>query len=112
MFIVALTGGIATGKTSVTKVFKEHGIPVVDADQIARDGKCNTEKKKKNVVNFFHFLRLLLSINYFLYAMLPHCVNCRYKYFIVSLQCTYNSQGNRHYLAVLLSVARFWFDEI
>lgn len=38
MFIVALTGGIATGKTSVTKVFKEHGIPVVDADQIAREG--------------------------------------------------------------------------
>lgn len=39
MFIVALTGGIATGKTSVTKVFKEHGIPVVDADQIAREGE-------------------------------------------------------------------------
>lgn len=39
MFIVALTGGIATGKTSVTKVFKEHGIPVVDADQIAREGR-------------------------------------------------------------------------
>lgn len=38
MFIVALTGGIATGKTSVTKVFKEYGIPVVDADQIAREG--------------------------------------------------------------------------
>ncbi|KAJ6632869.1 Dephospho-CoA kinase domain-containing protein [Pseudolycoriella hygida] len=37
MFIVALTGGIATGKTSVTKVFKENGIPVVDADQIARE---------------------------------------------------------------------------
>ncbi|KAG4076425.1 hypothetical protein HA402_005868 [Bradysia odoriphaga] len=37
MFIVALTGGISTGKTSVSKVFKENGIPVVDADQIARE---------------------------------------------------------------------------
>lgn len=44
MFIVALTGGIATGKTTVTKVFKEHGIPIVDADQIARDGKFTRKK--------------------------------------------------------------------
>ncbi|XP_076249806.1 dephospho-CoA kinase [Calliopsis andreniformis] len=36
MFIVGLTGGIATGKSSVAAVFREHGIPVIDADQIAR----------------------------------------------------------------------------
>lgn len=39
MFIVAITGGIATGKSSVAKVFKENGIPVVDADLIARQSK-------------------------------------------------------------------------
>ena len=36
MFIVGLTGGIATGKSSVAAIFREHGIPVIDADQVAR----------------------------------------------------------------------------
>ncbi|CAD6228437.1 GSCOCG00012040001-RA-CDS [Cotesia congregata] len=36
MFIVGLTGGIATGKSSVCEIFREHGIPVVDADVAAR----------------------------------------------------------------------------
>ncbi|XKL67842.1 hypothetical protein PGB90_003333 [Kerria lacca] len=36
MFIVGLTGGIATGKSTVSDIFKEHGIPVIDADVIAR----------------------------------------------------------------------------
>ncbi|CAD6991461.1 dephospho-CoA kinase domain-containing protein [Ceratitis capitata] len=37
MFIVAITGGIATGKSTVSQVFLDHGIPVVDADKIARE---------------------------------------------------------------------------
>ncbi|XP_067005516.2 dephospho-CoA kinase domain-containing protein [Anabrus simplex] len=36
MFIVGLTGGIATGKSTVAEIFREHGIPVIDADVIAR----------------------------------------------------------------------------
>lgn len=39
MFIVAVTGGIATGKSTVTKVFERQGIPVIDADKIARESK-------------------------------------------------------------------------
>ncbi len=35
--ILGLTGGIATGKSTVVKVFKELGFPVVDADVIARE---------------------------------------------------------------------------
>lgn len=35
--VVALTGGIAAGKTTVTDVFTDAGIAVVDADQVARD---------------------------------------------------------------------------
>ena len=38
MFIVGLTGGIATGKSTVSKIFKELGCQVIDADQIAREG--------------------------------------------------------------------------
>lgn len=36
MYIVGLTGGIATGKGTVCEVFREHGIPVLDADVAAR----------------------------------------------------------------------------
>ena len=36
MLILGLTGGIATGKTSASEYFKAQGIPVVDADQLAR----------------------------------------------------------------------------
>ncbi len=36
MFVVALTGGIATGKSTVARYFSELGVSVIDADQIAR----------------------------------------------------------------------------
>ncbi|KAG6796703.1 dephospho-CoA kinase [Apis cerana] len=36
LLVSGLTGGIATGKSSVAAVFQEFGIPVIDADQIAR----------------------------------------------------------------------------
>ncbi|XP_010510768.2 PREDICTED: dephospho-CoA kinase [Camelina sativa] len=37
MRIVGLTGGIASGKSTVSNLFKASGIPVVDADVVARD---------------------------------------------------------------------------
>ncbi|KAL6506138.1 hypothetical protein OROGR_024319 [Orobanche gracilis] len=37
MRIVGLTGGIGTGKSTVSNLFKAHGIPVVDADIVARN---------------------------------------------------------------------------
>jgi len=37
VFTVALTGGIASGKTAVSNVFAKLGVPVIDADQIARE---------------------------------------------------------------------------
>ncbi len=36
MITFGLTGGIASGKSTVTKVFRQHDIPIVDADVIAR----------------------------------------------------------------------------
>jgi dephospho-CoA kinase len=36
-FRVALTGGIASGKTAVATAFAGLGVPVIDTDQIARD---------------------------------------------------------------------------
>ncbi len=36
MITFGLTGGIACGKSTVTKTFRRHGIPMVDADLISR----------------------------------------------------------------------------
>lgn len=37
MLIIGLTGGIGSGKTSVAKLFADKGIPIIDADLIARN---------------------------------------------------------------------------
>lgn len=37
MRVVGLTGGICSGKSTVSRIFREEGIPVVDADRIARE---------------------------------------------------------------------------
>ena len=36
-FLVALTGGIASGKSAAAQLFEDLGVPVIDADQVARD---------------------------------------------------------------------------
>lgn len=37
MVKIGLTGGIGTGKSTVSKLFKNYGIPIIDADIISRD---------------------------------------------------------------------------
>ncbi len=37
MKIIGLTGGIGSGKTSVADLLRSHGLPVIDAAQLARD---------------------------------------------------------------------------
>ena len=36
MFIVVMTGGIASGKTSASDIFASHGVPILDTDLSAR----------------------------------------------------------------------------
>lgn len=45
--IIGLTGGIATGKSTVSKMFKDLGITVIDADNLIHD-----IYKEQNTINF------------------------------------------------------------
>ena len=36
-FVVVLTGGIASGKTAISQLFVQRGVPVIDTDQIAHE---------------------------------------------------------------------------
>lgn len=48
MITVGLTGGIASGKTTVSSMFKELGIPVICADELAHDAvKAGSQALRK-----------------------------------------------------------------
>ena len=49
-YAVALTGGIATGKSSVAKMFESDGFTVIDADRIAHE---ILEEQKGKIVDMF-----------------------------------------------------------
>lgn len=51
--VIGLTGGIATGKSTVSEMFKQQSIPVIDADHIAKDVcEINEPAYNKIVENF------------------------------------------------------------
>ena len=52
-FVLGITGGIATGKSSVVQHFIDLGFPVVDADIIARHLLDQNEQAYNEVVNVF-----------------------------------------------------------
>lgn len=51
--VIGLTGGIATGKSSVALFFTERGIPVIDADQLARDAVLPGSPALDQIVSLF-----------------------------------------------------------
>tara|TARA_B100000212_G_scaffold270545_1_gene209940 strand:+ start:57 stop:644 length:588 start_codon:yes stop_codon:yes gene_type:complete len=53
MFIVGLTGGIASGKTTATNFFKEKGISIIDADEISRELQQSGSKAYEEIVTKF-----------------------------------------------------------
>lgn len=53
MIILGLTGGIATGKSTVSKFFVDAGIPVIDCDLIARELLNKGTETYKKVIEFF-----------------------------------------------------------
>lgn len=53
MLVVGLTGGIATGKSTVAILFTKLGVPVIDADAIARDLTKPNSPAFDAIVNHF-----------------------------------------------------------
>ncbi|MDH5592073.1 MAG: dephospho-CoA kinase, partial [Gammaproteobacteria bacterium] len=53
MFKVGLTGGIASGKSTVCQLFSQYGIPVIDADSIARQLVDPGQDSLKEIVQTF-----------------------------------------------------------
>jgi dephospho-CoA kinase len=51
--IIGLTGGIASGKSTVSNMFKDLGIPVVDADVIAKETVQKGRPAYKEIVRVF-----------------------------------------------------------
>ncbi len=49
MIIVALTGGIGSGKTTVANMFKNLGVPVYDSDKEAKNLMMSSKKLRKDI---------------------------------------------------------------
>ncbi|MCW9028169.1 MAG: dephospho-CoA kinase [Kangiella sp.] len=52
---VALTGGIASGKTAISDMFAELGVPIIDADIIAREVVAKGTEVLKTIVEHFGY---------------------------------------------------------
>ena len=65
MFIIGLTGGIGSGKSEVSRLFSELGVPVVDVDIISRALTAKGQVTLKTIVNQFgkHVLNQDGSLN-------------------------------------------------
>ena len=53
MLIIGLTGGIGSGKSTVAGYFAQHGIPVIDADQLARELVAPGSPALKEIIAVF-----------------------------------------------------------
>lgn len=53
MIIIGITGGIATGKSTVTKILRDKGHPVICADTIAHQLLEKTKRTAKHVLTQF-----------------------------------------------------------
>jgi dephospho-CoA kinase len=53
MILVGLTGGVATGKSTVAKMFKRRGAVVIDADELAREVVKPDKPAWRQIVKMF-----------------------------------------------------------
>jgi dephospho-CoA kinase len=53
MKVIGLTGGIASGKSTISNLLKDMGIPVIDGDKIARDVLINNPLLLDRIASVF-----------------------------------------------------------
>lgn len=53
MLVVGLTGGIGSGKSTVARIFAEHGVPIIDADVVAREVTTPEKPAFASIVQHF-----------------------------------------------------------
>ena len=51
--VIGLTGGIGSGKTTITTILEKQNIPIIDTDLISRDVVKPSTEGLKQVVNYF-----------------------------------------------------------
>lgn len=60
-YVIGLTGGMGSGKTTVAELFAKHGIPIIDADVIARKVTQPGQPAFHDIIH--HFKQSLLLDN-------------------------------------------------
>lgn len=53
MLVIALTGGIGSGKSTVSKIFENYSIPVIDTDVIAREIVADDKPGYREILKSF-----------------------------------------------------------
>ena len=53
MLKIGLTGGIGSGKSTVAQIFAQLGIPILQADQLAKDIMQNDHSRARFLVSVF-----------------------------------------------------------
>ena len=53
MLVIAMTGGIGAGKSTVTQLFQKYDVPVIDTDVIARELVDHNSEVKQNLKQLF-----------------------------------------------------------
>ena len=70
-YIVGLTGGIGSGKSTVADAFKRLGVRVIDADQASRALVEPESEALKEITNHFDDQTLLVDGSIFLNVLCP-----------------------------------------
>lgn len=53
MKIIGLTGGIGSGKSAASDLLAQRGVPIIDADQVARDVVCPGQPALRHITDHF-----------------------------------------------------------